>query len=140
MTEAGSGHADDLFLDAYIPAWKLRRLRIGSWLLVAALSILGVYLRTFLLQPPGIRLHTDVFVEILLIRWLLSALLGGSAADYTLTMAEGLQTEKGGDHPKERSEFGRLIAATTRADEKWNGGTERSQEGSGRQEIRLLEE
>jgi hypothetical protein len=80
----GDKRSEDLHLDAYVPGWKSNKFRIGLWLLVAACSTLGAAWGTVLLR--GVNIQPDIwyFLGILLTRWVLSALLGTSVANYAL--------------------------------------------------------
>jgi hypothetical protein len=80
----GDNKPEDLPLGAYVPGWKSLKVRIGSWLLVAACSTLGAAWGTVLLRGFHIQPGIWYFLGILLTRWLLSALLGTSVANYTL--------------------------------------------------------
>ena len=79
MATAGDNKTEELRLGPYVPAWKSRQVRIGSWLLVAAFSTLGAALATGF----DIQHSSKYFLGILLARWLLSALLGRAVAGYT---------------------------------------------------------
>lgn len=88
----------DLRLSAYAPGWKSNNFRVGSWLVVAACSTLGGAWESFFLRGSEIEHGIQCFLGILLIRWLLSAALGISAASFALRRQEtgcrGQQTEK----------------------------------------------
>jgi hypothetical protein len=88
---AGGNKTEEWRLGPYVPAWKLRRVRIRSWLLVTAFSTLGAVLATSF----DIQCGSKHFLGILLARWLLSALLGG-VGSYALRQAQRLQ----GDRPE----------------------------------------
>ena len=91
LIAAGGGNkTEELRLGAYVPAWKSRNVRLGSWLLVAACSTLGAALVTVLPKDFDIGRGGKYFLGILLIRWLLSALLGKGVANYTLRVVQSL--------------------------------------------------
>ena len=87
---AAGGDNLELRLGPYVPAWKSRQVRMGSWLLVAAYSTLGAAWATVRGFDFGM-----YFWGILLIRWLLSALLGTGVANHTLRQAQSLQMDRG---------------------------------------------
>jgi hypothetical protein len=82
VATGGDNKTEELRLGPYVPAWKSRQVRIGSWILVAAFSILGAALAT------GFDLQRKYFLGILLARWLVSVVLGRSVASYTEKVAE----------------------------------------------------
>jgi hypothetical protein len=86
VANAGDEKPEQLRLGAYVPAWKSIKVRIGSWLLVAACSTLGAAWGA--VRGFGIGQASKYFLGILLTRWLLSALLGRSVANYTLRVAQ----------------------------------------------------
>ena len=87
VADGGANKRQDLHLGAYVPSWKSIKVRIGSWLLVAACSTLGAALGTVLNQRFDIEQGSE-FGGILLTRWLLSAVLGRSVANYTLRVVQ----------------------------------------------------
>jgi hypothetical protein len=88
VADGGANKRQDLHLGAYLPGWKSIKVRIGSWLLVAACSTLGAALGAVLPQRFDIGHGSKYFLGILLTRWLLSALLGRSVANYTLRVVQ----------------------------------------------------
>jgi hypothetical protein len=76
-------------LGAGLSQGKFWSVRIATWSLVATLSVAGAGLRTSQLTPPGIRQQWPTFLSILFIRWLLSAVIGRSYANYTLPKNRG---------------------------------------------------
>lgn len=80
----GDKKSEDLHLHAYVPGWRSRKFRIGSWLMAAACSGLGAGWATVLLRGVNIQRDVWYFLGILLTRWVLSALLGIGAATYAL--------------------------------------------------------
>jgi hypothetical protein len=86
VANAGDEQSKELRLGAYVPGWNSIKVRIGSWLSVVAFSTVGaawVAVRSFD-SGEGSR----YFLGILLARWLLSALLGRSVANYTLQVIQ----------------------------------------------------
>ena len=88
VANAGDNKPEELRLGAYVPGWKSIKVRIGSWLLVAAFSTLGAAWGAVLLRGFDIGQGSKYFLGILLTRWLLSALLGRSVANYTLRVVQ----------------------------------------------------
>jgi hypothetical protein len=86
--------AEELRLGPYVPTWKSRKVQLGSWLSVAACSILGAALGTVPPQGFDIGHFSNYFLGILLTRWLLSALLGRGVANYTLRRSKGLRMDR----------------------------------------------
>jgi hypothetical protein len=78
--EADEGPVPDVKLSER----KFWRVRIATWFLVTALSVDGAALRTSQLDPPGVQRQQFAFLSILLIRWILSAVVGRSYAIHTL--------------------------------------------------------
>ena len=89
-----------LRLNDYVPGWKSKKFRIGSWLFVAACGTLGAAWTTLLLRGPDIRPGIGYFLAILLARWVLSAITGIGAANYSLrkygTGFQGTATQETG--------------------------------------------
>ena len=90
---AGDNKPEELRLGAYAPGWKSIKVRIGSWLLVAAFSTLGAAWGAVLLRGFDIGQGSKYFLGILLARWLLSALLGRSVAKYTCEWSKAFRIE-----------------------------------------------
>jgi hypothetical protein len=86
VADAGDNKPEELRLGACVPGWKSIKVRIGSWLLVAAFSTLGAAWGA--LRGFDIGQGSKYFLGILLTRWLLSALLGRSMANYTLQVVQ----------------------------------------------------
>jgi hypothetical protein len=86
VANAGDNKPEELRLGAYVPGWKSIKVRIGSWLLVAACSTLGAAWGA--VRGFDIGQGSKYFLGILLTRWLLSALLGRSVANYTLRVVQ----------------------------------------------------
>jgi len=86
---AGDNKPGKMRLGAYVPGWESRKVRIGSWLLVAAFSTLAAALGTVLSRGFDFGQGSKYFLGILLTRWLLSALLGRIVAEYTLGVVRG---------------------------------------------------
>jgi hypothetical protein len=105
MTTGEGNKTEEFRLGAYIPAWKSRRVRIGSWLAVAACSLLGATCGAILLKRPGLMHGGRAFLAILFARWVLSALLGARLAVYTQKKAEGLQPAPTAEYTRETLEF-----------------------------------
>lgn len=99
-TDAGNILPEDLRLNDYVPGWKSKKFRIGSWLFVAACGTLGAAWTTLLLRGPDIRPGIRYFLAILLARWVLSAITGIGAANYSLrkygTGFQGTATQETG--------------------------------------------
>ena len=95
VAAGGGDETEELRLGAYIPAWKSHKVRMGSWLLVAACSSLGAALGAVLLRGFDSGHGSTYFLEFLFTRWLLSALLGRGLASYTLRKAENLRIDHG---------------------------------------------
>ncbi|MGO8732885.1 MAG: hypothetical protein ACLQVM_08820 [Terriglobia bacterium] len=84
VANAGEDKPQELRLGAYVPGWKSPQVRVGSWFLVTALSILGAALAIGFDIQGGLK----YLICILLIRSLLSAIIGRAIAGYTLRVAQ----------------------------------------------------
>ena len=94
IATCGNNTTEELRLGPYVPAWNSRQVRIGSWLLVTALSVLGAALGAVVSQGFDFGHSGKYLGGILFTRWLLSALLGRSVASYTLRKAQCLQGDR----------------------------------------------